>query len=149
MYQRIETACAAALLVAIVLLVGIAAVSRSAGSPIIWSIEVAQLMFVWLVVLAADIAFQQGRHFGLSMLLDRLPPRARQAADILNILIIAGLLIFLLSYAYKNVELMHPRRVGAMRLHGSYYHAALLVGFCLWLRTLAFQLFQRVRAGAA
>lgn len=148
MFQRIEMVCAAALLVAIVLLVGVAAIARSAGSPLIWSIEVAQLMFVWLVVLAADIALQQGRHFGLTLLLDRLAPRARQVADILNILIVAGLLVFLLSYAYANVELMHPRRVGAMRLHGSYYHAALLVGFALWLRTLAVQLVGRVRAGA-
>ena len=41
MFQRIEMVCAAALLVAIVLLVGVAAIARSAGSPLIWSIEVA------------------------------------------------------------------------------------------------------------
>ena len=148
MYLRIETALAAVLLVAIVVLVGVASVARSAGSPIIWSIEVAQLMFIWLVVLSADVAMQHDRHFGLSLLLDNLPPKARKVGEIINILIVMGLLVFLLSYAYKNVILMHPRMSGALRIPGSYFHLSLLVGFILFLRTLAMKLIGVVRTGS-
>ncbi|WMS40950.1 TRAP transporter small permease subunit [Acuticoccus sp. MNP-M23] len=145
MYRHIETACAAVLLVAIVVLVGVASVARSAGSPIIWSVEMAQLMFVWLVFLAADIALQEGRHFGLSLILDNLSAPARRIADIVNILIMMALLAFLLPYAWKNVVLMHPRLDGALRIHSSYIHGSLLVGFILFERTLLMQLIARIR----
>ena len=51
MYQRVEFACASLILAAIVILVAIASVSRAMGSPIIWSVEIAQLLFVWLCML--------------------------------------------------------------------------------------------------
>ena len=128
-----------------------ASVARSMGSPIIWSVEVAQLLFVWLVMVAADIALQEGRHFGLSLLLDQLTPRARLVLDVINILILIGLLGFLLIYAVKNVQLMHPRLVGATQMHASAIHGALLFGIVLFLRTLLVQLYWRVsgRSGAA
>lgn len=144
MYLRLEMACAAALLVAIVLLVGIASAARTAGSPIIWSIEIAQLIFVWLVMLAADIALQQRRHFGLSLLLDRFSPPARRVADIVNIVILMALLAFLLVYAFRNVALMHPRLIGATQMNASLIHASMVVGIVLLLRTLAVQLYQRM-----
>ena len=149
MYLRIEMAVAALLLVAIVLLVGVASVARSMGSPIIWSVEVAQLLFVWLVMLAADIAMQEGRHFGLSLMLDRLEPKARLAFDVMNILILIALLAFLLVYAVKNVALMHPRLIGATQMNASAIHGALLVGIVLFLRTLCVQLYGRIRSGRA
>ncbi len=40
------------LLACIVLLVFAAAVVRSVGHPLIWSVDVAQLMFIWLCFLA-------------------------------------------------------------------------------------------------
>lgn len=144
MYQRIEMAIAALLFVAIVVLVGVAAVARSAGSPIVWSIEIAQLLFVWLVVLSADIALQQGRHFGLSLLPDNLPPKGRLALDVLNIVILIVLVAFLTRYAVKNVILMHPRLIGATQMHASAVHGALLVGLLLFLRTLVMQLVWRL-----
>jgi len=132
-----------------VVLVGVASVARSMGSPIIWSVEVAQLLFVWLVMLAADIALQEGRHFGLSLLLDQLTPRARLVLDVINILILIALLGFLLIYAVKNVQLMHPRLIGATQMNASAIHGALLFGIVLFLRTLAVQLYGRIKAGSA
>jgi TRAP-type C4-dicarboxylate transport system permease small subunit len=145
MYQRLEFACAALLFTAIVLLVGVAAVTRFMGAPIIWSIEVAQLLFVWLVMLAADLAMQQGRHFGLSLLADALPPPAQRILEIVNYLIVLALLVFLLVYAVRNTILMHPRLDGAMQLNSSYTHAAMPVGLVLMIRTLGVQLYDRIR----
>ena len=82
MLRRVEFACAALLLAAVVALVGLASVARAAGSPIIWSIEVAQLLFLWLCVLAIDLAFQDERHFGISLVLDNVPAIGRKAIEI-------------------------------------------------------------------
>ena len=145
MLRTLESACAVALLAGIVVLVGIAAVARSLGSPIIWSIEIAQLLFVWLCMLAADLAMQQRRHFGLSLLPDSLPPRSRQVLEAINLLIVIGLLVFLWIYAWRNMVLMHPHLIGATQMHGSLIHASMVVGLLLLLRTSVAQLVDHLR----
>jgi TRAP-type C4-dicarboxylate transport system permease small subunit len=145
MFQRIEYACASLLLGAVVVLVGIASVARGIGAPIIWSIEVAQLMFLWLVVIAADLGMQGNRHFGMQILLDNVPPAVRKATEIINIMVLICFLIFLLYYAWGNMILMHPRLDGALQIHGSYFHASMVAGFALLIRTLLVQLVDRFR----
>jgi len=145
MLQRIEYACAGLLLGAVVILVGIAAVTRGMGMPIIWSVEVAQLLFVWLVVIAADLGMQTNRHFGMQIMLDNVPSSIRKATEIANILVMIGLLAMLFYYAWNNTILIHSRLDGALQLPGSYYHGSMVVGFGLLIRTLLVQLFQRIR----
>jgi len=145
MLRNLESACAVALLLGIVVLVGVASVARTLGSPIIWSIEIAQLLFVWLCMLAADIALQQRRHFSLSILPDHLGRRSRYWLEIVNLLIVAGFLIFLWTYAWRNMLLMHPRLIGATQMNGSLIHASMVVGLLLLLRTLVAQLVARLR----
>jgi TRAP-type C4-dicarboxylate transport system permease small subunit len=146
MLRRVEYACAAILLGAVVILIGIAAVARGIGAPIIWSVEVAQLLFVWLVIIAADLGMQANRHFGMQILLDNVSPSIRKALEIANTVVLIGLLAVLLYYAWGNMILMHPRLDGALQLPGSYFHASMVVGFGLLIRTLLVQLVQRIRA---
>ena len=146
MFRRLEISLATTLLAAIVVLVAVAAVSRKMGSPIIWSLEVSTALFVWLVVICVDIAMQQNRHFGLSIILDNVPPRAGRMIEIANRIVIVGLLLYLLYYAFINVPLMHKRMLGALQIPKSYIHLAMPVGIVLWLRTLAVQIFELWRA---
>jgi TRAP-type C4-dicarboxylate transport system permease small subunit len=145
MFQRIEYACASLLLGAVVVLVGIASIARGIGAPIIWSIEVAQLMFLWLVVIAADLGMQANRHFGMQIFLDNVPPTIRKATEIINLMVLVCFLIFLLYYAWGNMILMHPRLDGALQIHGSYFHASMVAGFTLLIRTLLVELVHRFR----
>ncbi|MCT8972684.1 TRAP transporter small permease [Microbaculum marinisediminis] len=139
MFRRIELALATCLLVAIVALVAVSAVSRKFGSPIIWSLEVSTALFVWLVVLTVDIAMQDDRHFGLSIVSDNATPRLRRIIEVTNIAVVMVLLCYLLYYAVANVPLMHKRMLGALQIPKSYIHLAMPVGLLLWLRTLAFK----------
>jgi TRAP-type C4-dicarboxylate transport system permease small subunit len=145
-FQRIEFACATALLAAIVLLVGIAAVTRVAGAPIIWSLEVSTALFVWLVVLAVDLAMQNQRHFGLSVILDNVSDRSKPWVEAGNIIVVMLLLCFLFYYAAINVPLMQKRMLGALQIPKSYVHLAMPFGIVMWLRTLAVQLYAKVRS---
>lgn len=148
MLIRIEFACAAILLVAVVVLVGVASVARALGSPIIWSIEIAQLLFLWLCIIAIDVALQQGRHFGIGLVLGNVPASARKIIEIINLVVLIGLLAYLIQFAWTNVILMHPRLDGALQTPGSYFHASMVVGFALMIRTLAVKLVARIREKA-
>lgn len=146
MYLRVEFALAALVLVAIVCLVAVASVSRYLGEPIIWSVEVAQTLFIWLCMLAADIAMQQSRHFGLSLLEDLLSPRAGHVLKIVNVAIVLALLAFLFAYSIELVRLSHPRLFGATQMHFSYVTGALPFGLALMIRTLGVELVGLLRA---
>jgi TRAP-type C4-dicarboxylate transport system permease small subunit len=148
MLRRVEFACAALLLVAVVLLIAVASIARAIGSPLIWSIEVAQLLFLWLCIFAIDLAMQHGRHFGIGLLLDNLPPTGRKAVEVFNLVVLIGLLAYLMQFAWKNMILMHPRLDGALQTPGSYFHASMVVGFALMIRTLIVKLLETVRKRA-
>jgi TRAP-type C4-dicarboxylate transport system permease small subunit len=148
MIKRLEMACAAALLVAVVVLVGLASAARAMGSPIIWSIEISQLLFLWLCIFAIDLALQSQRHFGISILLDNVSAGVRKNIVILNHVVLIGLLAYLLQFAWKNMILMHPRLDGALQTPGSYFHASMVVGFVLMLRTLVVRLSEILRGKA-
>lgn len=145
MYKKIEIAGAITLLIAIVFLVGIASISRAVGSPIIWSVEIAQLLFVWLCMLASDIALQDGRHFGLLVLLNNLKPPLRRIVEIMNMSILLLLLSLLFYYAWINTGLMHARLIGATQMHASYVHASMSVGLALLIRTMCVLLYNKIR----
>ncbi|MBX2831712.1 MAG: TRAP transporter small permease [Rhodospirillales bacterium] len=149
MLKRIEFAFGGTLLVTVVALVAVASVSRAMGSPIIWSVEMAQLIFAWLCMLAADIAMQEDRHFGLEIIREVLSPQAADRIEIFNILVIIGFLAFLLYYAWGNMILMHPRLVGAAQINASYIHASMVVGLLLMMRTMVSQLIRRIRRKGA
>lgn len=148
MLRRFEFACAALLLVAVVVLIAVASVARAVGAPLIWSIEVAQLLFLWLCIFAIDLALQDGRHFGIGLLLDNLPPSGRKAVEILNLAVLIALLGYLMQFAWKNMLLMHPRLDGALQIPGSYFHASMVVGFAFMIRTLLVKLLETLRRKA-
>ncbi len=134
--RRAERLAALLLLAGVVALVVIASVARAAGSPIIWSVEIAQLLFAWLCMFAADIAMQDSRHFGLSLLSDRLTAGGKRGVALFNLAVLAVLLAFLLWHAIRNTALMHASLVGAVQMPASYIHGAMAVGFALLLRTV-------------
>lgn len=140
MLRRVEFACASLLLCVVVVLVGLAAITRAMGTPIIWSVEIAQLIFLWLCILAIDLGLQDERHFGLQIIQDNVPPGIRKVVEIVNILILIAFLAFLLRYAWLNTLVMHTRLDGALQIPGSYYHVSMVVGFALMIRTLLVKL---------
>ncbi|MBX3530133.1 MAG: TRAP transporter small permease subunit [Rhizobiaceae bacterium] len=140
MLRRVEFAFAALLLCAVVALVGLAAITRATGAPIIWSVEIAQLIFLWLCIVAIDLGLQDERHFGLQLLQDNVRPGIRKIIEIVNIVVLILLLAFLLRYAWRNTIVMHARLDGALQIPGSYYHASMVAGFALMIRTLLVKL---------
>ena len=52
--------------------------AMAGASPIIWSVEIAQLLFVWRCALSADLALQGSRHWGLPALHELIGPHWRR-----------------------------------------------------------------------
>ena len=68
----------------VILLMGVTAryVFRT---PLIWSDELASILFLWLAMFGAAVALQKTTHMRLTYAAERLPPRARAVAEVLAV----------------------------------------------------------------
>lgn len=99
---RIEYAVAFALFAAIVILVFIAAIMRSFDHPVIWSVDMAQLLFIWLCFFGAVRALREKGHLGIDLLVRYLPFKLRFWLEMaLSVL----MLVFLGLLTYEGVRL--------------------------------------------
>ena len=77
----------------IVLFVGVA-MRYGLRQPIVWSDELASVLFIWLAMLGAVIALQRGEHMRMTALVSRAGPDLRALLDVLAV---AAPLVFLLA----------------------------------------------------
>ncbi|WP_319515422.1 TRAP transporter small permease [uncultured Cohaesibacter sp.] len=107
---KIEFFVGAVLLAVITFLVFIAAVMRFFGHPLIWSVDLAQLLFIWLCFVGATRAMRERVHLGVDFLVRLFPFAARRLIETaLAVLFIAFLLV--LAYEGYKLTMLNWQRV--------------------------------------
>ena len=132
---RIEELISKVLLALLVLLVFVPAVTRTFNRPIIWSIEIAQLLFAWLAFLGANQAMRAGAHIGVDVLTRHLPPRPRRLVALFNLVLIAAFLASLLWYGIELTFVSVDRRFMTTQLSFAFATVAAPLGAALLLLT--------------
>jgi len=107
---RIELAIGVLLLATTTFLVFAAAIARFLGHPIIWSVDLAQLLFIWLCFVGANRALRARAHLGVDLLVRRLPPMARLVIEIALGLLVVGFLV-LLAVEGTELTLLNSQRL--------------------------------------
>ncbi|MDE2576821.1 MAG: TRAP transporter large permease subunit [Rhodospirillales bacterium] len=134
-------AAAAAVLTAEMLILFIGILARAVfDHPIIWSDELASILFLWLAMLGAVIAVQRSAHMRLTFFVASLSPRARQWLEALGIgsvgLFLALILLPSLNYLQDQSFVETP----ALGWSGMVRGAAMPVGCALALLSSLLQL---------
>src|SRR5215217_3147062 len=70
-------------------------------APIVWSDELAAILFLWLAMLGAVIAFQRGEHMRMTAIVGMLQPRARMFLDVVAIAAPLAFLVLVMPPAYE------------------------------------------------
>ena len=65
------------------------------SDPLIWSEELARYLFVWVSMIGAALAIREGGHFGLDLLIRRMPAFRPILAPVVTTVMIVFLVIFL------------------------------------------------------
>lgn len=130
-YVRLEDIVSKALLAIITVLVLIAALSRTVGYPVIWSDDMAQLLFVWLCVLGATRAMRLKSHMAVDYLIKRLPRTPRWLLELLNGALILGFLVTLAVAGYRLTMLNWERIYGDSGISYAWVTIAIPVGCAL------------------
>jgi TRAP-type C4-dicarboxylate transport system permease small subunit len=144
-YIRIEELASKMLLAIITLLVFFAAIMRTAGTPMIWSVDVAQLLFIWLCFLGANRAMRLKTHIGVDMLVRALPRTPRWMLELaLGALTLAFLLTLAIS-GYRLTLLNWERIYGDSGISYAWVTGAVPVGCLLMSATVLANMVSAVR----
>jgi len=100
--EKAELAAGILLLAIITVLVFIAAVMRFFGHPLIWSVDLAQLLFIWLCFFGAARAMRKRVHLGVDFLVRLFPRRVRLVIETLLYVLFT---LFLLRLTYEGYKL--------------------------------------------
>jgi TRAP-type C4-dicarboxylate transport system permease small subunit len=101
-YQQIELAVGGTLLMVITGLVFAAAVMRFFHNPLIWSVDMAQLLLIWLCFFGAARAMRDRAHLGVDLLVRMLGRRYRLA---LELALSAVFIVFMIRLAWEGYDL--------------------------------------------
>jgi TRAP-type C4-dicarboxylate transport system permease small subunit len=130
-----EELVAKVLLAFIVLLVFLAAISRTLSYPLNWSVDIAQLLFAWTTFFGADIAMRKDKLMGVDLFIDRMSVRTRTLLRIghylLIIVFLCGVVVFGLKLCVENYD----RTFQTMEISYSWVTLSVPVGSVLMIIT--------------
>ncbi|MBE9603814.1 TRAP transporter large permease subunit [Acetobacteraceae bacterium H6797] len=137
----IVAVCASALVAVEIVLLFSGVVARYLlHTPIIWADELATILFMWLAMLGAVIAFQRGSHMRMTALITRASPGTRAMLEVLAITVPLAFLLILLPTAIEYAEEEAFITTPALGIVNSWRAAALPTGMGLMALMALFRL---------
>ncbi len=113
-----------------ILLIGV--ISRYVfHAPIIWSDELASIIFLWLAMFGAAVAVQRGKHMRLTYVVGRMPPGLRAVAEILAVALPVLFVAFTFNAALEYADDQSFIETPALGWSGLVRAAALPAGLAL------------------
>ena len=113
-------------------------------NPLVWSDELASILFLWLAMLGAVVAFSRGEHMRMSTLVASAPPRWRAFFEAFAVAVAIAFLALILhssvEYAIDEAAVVTP----AMEIPNIWRASAIPIGCGLML---IFALLRLVRVG--
>src|ERR1700727_301962 len=99
--------------------------------PLIWSDELASILFLWLAMLGSVVAFRRAEHMRMTAVVASATPAVRAYLDVVATCAALAFLLFIVGpsyqYAYEESFITTP----ALQIANSWRAAALPVGICL------------------
>ncbi len=101
--------------------------------PLVWSDELATILFLWLAMLGSVVAYRRGEHIRLSVLLRRSSPRVREILETISSVVTAIFVIELMPASVKFFKQEQIDVTPALSIPQSYVVLAVIVGLALIL----------------
>src|SRR4051794_15692106 len=96
--------------------------------PIVWSDELASMLFLWLAMLGAVVAFQRGEHMRMTALVGKVSPSVRAFLDVVAICAALAFLLLVVEPAFEFASEESFITTPALEIPNVWRAAALPVG---------------------
>ncbi|MEW6639611.1 MAG: TRAP transporter large permease subunit [Pseudomonadota bacterium] len=97
-------------------------------APLLWSDELASILFTWLALLGAAMAFRRGEHMRMTAVIACVPSALRQFLDVLATALATAFLILILPAAVELAQEEALMLTPALEISSAWRAAALPVG---------------------
>jgi tripartite ATP-independent transporter DctM subunit len=114
--------------------------------PLVWSDELASILFLWLAMLGSVVAFQRSEHMRMTAIVGKLEPRRRAFMDLIAIVSAIAFLGFVVHPAFEFAQDEMYVTTPAMGILNSWRAAALPIGLGLMLVVGLLQVFRLGRS---
>ena len=101
--------------------------------PLIWTDELAGILFLWLAMFGAVVAFQRGEHMRMTAFVGKVEPKLRAFFDVLAIAAPLAFLVLVLDPAYEFASDEAVVSTPALDISNLWRAAALPIGLGLML----------------
>jgi TRAP-type transport system small permease protein len=121
-----------ALVLLIVSIVAVAVLFRYVfNAPLIFSFDLAVILFVWLIFLGLARAAHEGAHLSVDMLTMMLPTQVARLADVVVRVLMIAIAAFIAFHAY-DLTTRTRMEIATMRISMAWLYAAAPVGFAIF-----------------
>jgi tripartite ATP-independent transporter DctM subunit len=111
-------------------------------APLVWSDELASILFLWLSMLGAVVALRRGEHMRMTGLVSRVGPRTRALLEAVAITASIAFLLMIVPHAIEYAEEEMFIVTPALEITNAWRAAAIPVGISLMLLAATFRLFR-------
>lgn len=143
--RMVEHAVGTVMLISIVALVFASAVLRVFKHPIVWSVDAAQLLFVWISMLGADLALKKKAHMGVDLLVRKFPVKMQKMLALGSYLLCVAFLVFVTYWGVSLCISNVLRKYSTLQISYSYATGAVPLISVLMLLTIAEQVINLLR----
>ncbi|HTJ28725.1 MAG TPA: TRAP transporter large permease subunit [Candidatus Limnocylindria bacterium] len=102
-------------------------------APLVWSDELATILFLWLAMLGSVVAYRRGEHIRLTIMLRRASPRVAEILEAISSVVVAIFVIELIPATLKFFVQEQIDLTPALSIPRSYVVLAIIVGLVLIL----------------
>lgn len=110
-----------------------------------WTIELSELLMVWVTFLGGASAARRNAHMAITELLDKLEPAARRWADFATQSLVALILVLLVRYGLVIVDASWGNELTVLQIPMAIQYLALPVGSAAMLAFVALDLWNILR----
>ncbi|HEX7750253.1 MAG TPA: TRAP transporter large permease subunit [Bordetella sp.] len=131
--RLIEAVCAVLVLAEIAVLFSGVVARYAFHNPLVWSDELAGMLFLWLSMLGSVVALRRGEHMRMTVVIARVSPGARALLDVMAIGVSIAFLALILPHAFEYAAEDAMVSTPALDISSAWGSSALPVGFGLML----------------
>jgi len=139
-YVRTENFITNFLMIGVVAFVFFASVMRWVGYPLSWSVEFAQLLFVWVIFLGANRCLREDKHISVDFFTKKLSSKVSAVIEIVMSILIIAFLIFLIVFGIQLSIENSVRLISNLSVSYSLITMSVPIGSLLMVITLLLKL---------
>jgi tripartite ATP-independent transporter DctM subunit len=110
--------------------------------PLLWSDELAETLFLWLVMFGSVIALRRSEHMRMTAVVGRLPLRWQRWISTTALLVVATVLLILLPNAKDYMATQYAIITPALHVHDAYRVLGMVIGIVLMLVIAGLRIFE-------